>query len=894
MARSGRGTTSQDTLATKLDALFRTRRRAGGEYTYEEVASGIAARGGPTVSASYLYLLRKGVRDNPTKRHLEALADFFGIPVSHFFDEPANPTTARGPRTDPELLTALGDPRVVDLVRAALDVPPETLAAATHLVTRAGRSPRTEMTTTTTSSVAGTARSNLARARSALRNGDIAAARHQAESVLARPDLPADVRDEALDTMGTILERAGDTEAAAEIYRDLLNRCIDGTCALPLTPITLSLATVLVGLRRTDEAVEVVARGVDTCRTRPPDNVDDFFRLLATLVDLEMRAGRLDSAEVSAGELLAETERSASAWGQAASLRSIGTGEYLRGNYPAALASLRTALAVLTERSDGLDLARVQSRIAELLLRVEPDRLTEATDLLNTSRHRLDLVGSTTDRAIWFSIRSLAHLVAGDPQRAEASAREAVAVLGATVEVDRITSLLWLGDAVRAQGRTDEAREHYRAAVDALRERPRNDQLIGLWRDVDARLGHQPDNPLDREQESDPGQDVTFAQVALTNGEPATARDRLRALLDGGGLDTAVRHEAMRLLGEALFRLGDTDSAIHVHQTLFDECVASETKQSLPKLTYSLIFLHISHGDVAEAIRIGELGVRASRAAGLDSTDDYRTMWATLLSAYHLDGEEGLAWSLAGQVVAEARESGSPVGEEAARLNAAVLAESQGKLTLALQLAEEAMALSAENGDEFNVVRLQLVVAWYRLAATPHRHDEAAALLDRCRPQLAAIGTRTDMATWEALTAMAHLLAGRRREAVLLARRAVLHLKDTTQHEDLARALLILGDVEIASGQEKQALSTYRSVLSVPTEQTSRGIVAMRYREVAERLALLGEPDEALAVLRDALDHLEVRWAGHAFGVALATETDPTSQTTLSRREQAQEPDQHP
>src|SRR6266536_1249061 len=66
------------TLADKLDQLFRTvHPRGRGEYSYGEVAKAIEERGGPTVSATYIWQLRKGRRDNPTKRHLEALADFF-------------------------------------------------------------------------------------------------------------------------------------------------------------------------------------------------------------------------------------------------------------------------------------------------------------------------------------------------------------------------------------------------------------------------------------------------------------------------------------------------------------------------------------------------------------------------------------------------------------------------------------------------------------------------------------------------------------------------------------------------------------------------------------------------------------------------------------------------
>lgn len=50
---------------------------------------GTVGRGRPAdgVSAAYIWQLRKGVRDNPTERHLEALADFLGVPPPCFFDE---------------------------------------------------------------------------------------------------------------------------------------------------------------------------------------------------------------------------------------------------------------------------------------------------------------------------------------------------------------------------------------------------------------------------------------------------------------------------------------------------------------------------------------------------------------------------------------------------------------------------------------------------------------------------------------------------------------------------------------------------------------------------------------------------------------------------------------
>jgi transcriptional regulator with XRE-family HTH domain len=74
-------------LADKLNHLFATATaRSGQEYSNEQVAGAIVATG-VTISQSYIWQLRKGKKDNPTFKHLQALAAFFGVPVSYFFDD---------------------------------------------------------------------------------------------------------------------------------------------------------------------------------------------------------------------------------------------------------------------------------------------------------------------------------------------------------------------------------------------------------------------------------------------------------------------------------------------------------------------------------------------------------------------------------------------------------------------------------------------------------------------------------------------------------------------------------------------------------------------------------------------------------------------------------------
>lgn len=121
------------TLAQKLDRLFRTiHAREEAERSVEEVVEGIRARGGPTISAAYLYQLRNGQRDNPTKHHLEALAEYFGIPPSYFFDE------AAAERIDAELdlLAALRDSSVRHIALRSFGLSTESLRAITEMVER--------------------------------------------------------------------------------------------------------------------------------------------------------------------------------------------------------------------------------------------------------------------------------------------------------------------------------------------------------------------------------------------------------------------------------------------------------------------------------------------------------------------------------------------------------------------------------------------------------------------------------------------------------------------------------------------------------------------------------------------------------------------------------------
>ena len=112
----------ESTLAGKIDRLFHVVRRPDREqYSNEEVARACREATGESFSTTYLWQLRTGRRDNPTKRHLEALAGFFGVPPAYFFDDEQSTKIAE----ELALLGALRDAGVRDVALRAVTLSAE-------------------------------------------------------------------------------------------------------------------------------------------------------------------------------------------------------------------------------------------------------------------------------------------------------------------------------------------------------------------------------------------------------------------------------------------------------------------------------------------------------------------------------------------------------------------------------------------------------------------------------------------------------------------------------------------------------------------------------------------------------------------------------------------------
>jgi transcriptional regulator with XRE-family HTH domain len=88
------------------------------------------------ITHSYISLLRNGERDNPTLKHLEALAAFFRVPVTYFF---ADDEAARRIEDQARLLAALADPAVREVAFRAVGLSADSLETITEVMRQVRR-----------------------------------------------------------------------------------------------------------------------------------------------------------------------------------------------------------------------------------------------------------------------------------------------------------------------------------------------------------------------------------------------------------------------------------------------------------------------------------------------------------------------------------------------------------------------------------------------------------------------------------------------------------------------------------------------------------------------------------------------------------------------------------
>lgn len=108
-------------------------------FTYAEAARRINARAqelpesqqaGRKISNTYVWQLAEGQRTNPTKRHMESLADLFGVPVSFLLDDAPNPAL----EAELEVAAAMRKAGVSELAHRARGLSPGALRSVLSMI----------------------------------------------------------------------------------------------------------------------------------------------------------------------------------------------------------------------------------------------------------------------------------------------------------------------------------------------------------------------------------------------------------------------------------------------------------------------------------------------------------------------------------------------------------------------------------------------------------------------------------------------------------------------------------------------------------------------------------------------------------------------------------------
>ncbi len=118
-------------LAVQLNHLFATVPRPDGRelWTNEDAAAAMTAAG-VAMSAAYLSQLRTGKRDNPSARHLAAIASLLGVPMEYFFD----PEVTAKIDADLRLLVAVRDAGVQAIALRAQGLSEESLSGVAGMI----------------------------------------------------------------------------------------------------------------------------------------------------------------------------------------------------------------------------------------------------------------------------------------------------------------------------------------------------------------------------------------------------------------------------------------------------------------------------------------------------------------------------------------------------------------------------------------------------------------------------------------------------------------------------------------------------------------------------------------------------------------------------------------
>jgi tetratricopeptide (TPR) repeat protein len=427
----------------------------------------------------------------------------------------------------------------------------------------------------------------------------------------------------------------------------------------------------------------------------------------------------------------------------------------------------------------------------------------------------------------------------------------------------------------------DELHPSYVSLLEAGKRRPTPDVLRLLADRLDSTVEYL-QHGVDPEVTERITLAVRYAQLALTNGEPAQALRHVEELFAADlTLPAGLAGEAHLLRAQARERLGQLDAAIEDLEVLAAEAASSGQWEDHMARVIDLVRCYQDAGDVAYALDLATEALARIDSLGLGGADVHAELVSTVVGAYYVRGDLVRAGQLARGALAEVEARSSTRARGAVLWNASLVAEARGEVSDALLLAERALALFSEGGDARAIARLRVSYGWLLLRSAPPQPAEARGYLQAALAVLQDVGSTIDIASCETELARAAVLLGEADEALRLAESAAQRYEDTTRVESASTAL-VRARALLALGRRDDAVEGYRAAAGILGELDVSRQTASAWRELADAFAQLDLLSDAAMAYQQALSEAGVPSAPD---VSYAAPTDrPRAQGTARPR----------
>ena len=337
------------------------------------------------------------------------------------------------------------------------------------------------------------ARLEIGFARLALTNGEAEQARDRLLALDLSTISPRYHAD-ALHTLALAYDALGDLDAAVGVLEPLLARAREERRAIDAAAIATSLVVAYHDAGDLGRSVELGEEVLAEVEAHGIAGTDEHLRLGSTILWSYYERGDLLYATHRAAELIRLAEEKGTMRGRGSIYWNASLVAEGRGDLGEARRLTERALAYLSEGAASLDVPRLRSHYAWLLLRSDPPEPELALEHLASATRELELIGSEIDLARCEFESGRAHLLLGDLVEAEDCARSGLERLDDDAPMDICNGRLLLGDVFAARGLVSEAQQSYRWAADMWGMMSAGRESAKVWRSLGDRMLQQGDH----------------------------------------------------------------------------------------------------------------------------------------------------------------------------------------------------------------------------------------------------------------------------------------------------------------------------------------------------------------------------------------------------------------